>query len=206
MTLLMNGYCMADLCGRRPASNRSRWSRSTRGFSARAAASRCRDLLEPCNQFAMNYNDKHYYLLNVLRFRVFFAFSPHILGTPSFAKATTPAGARPRQQALSTRMPEAETSAHLESASASNRGAAASLLQCHQSKLHGSSGPKATTPAGAWPRRQALSTRVPEAETSTHIEFAPVSHRGAAASLIHQWELHGGSSANANTPKPCKPY
>ena len=39
---------------------------------------------------------------------------------------------------------------------------------------------KANTPARAWSWRQALSTQVPEAETSTHFESA--SYRGAAAS------------------------
>ena len=34
---------------------------------------------------------------------------------------------------------------------------------------------------------------VPAAETSTHLESASASHRGAAASLLDQSELHGGS-------------
>ena len=46
--------------------------------------------------------------------------------------------------------------------------------------------------ACAWSSPQALSTRVPEAETSAHLESASASHHGAAASLLHQSELHGG--------------
>ena len=44
-------------------------------------------------------------------------------------------------------------------------------------------------------------TQVPEAETSTHLESAAsASHRGAAASLVGQSELHGGLVAKqANT-------
>ena len=53
--------------------------------------------------------------------------------------------------------------------------------------------------AGAWSwRRQALSIRVPDTQTSTHLESASASHRGAAASLLlhHQSELHGGACAD----------
>ena len=45
--------------------------------------------------------------------------------------------------------------------------------------------------ACAWSRRQALSTRVPEAETSTHLE-------SLCASLLYQSELHGGSVVAAH--------
>ena len=39
-------------------------------------------------------------------------------------------------------------------------------------------------------------TAVPAAETSTHLESASASHRGAAANLLDQSELHGGFRYN----------
>ena len=46
--------------------------------------------------------------------------------------------------------------------------------------------------------RKAVSTREPAKEMSKHLEFASASHRGgAAASLLDQLELHGGSVAKA---------
>ena len=79
---------------------------------------------------------------------------------------------------------------HLESAFASHRGAAASLLD--QSEVHGGSVAKGKPPArlSAWCSRQALSTRVPAVDTSTHLESAFTLHRGAAASLLDQSEVH----------------
>ena len=41
----------------------------------------------------------------------------------------------------------------------------------------------------SWSWWQALSTRVPGAEMSTHLDSASASHRRAAASLLHQSEL-----------------
>ena len=53
--------------------------------------------------------------------------------------------------------------------------------------------------------QQALSTRVPEAETSTtHLESASASHRAAAASLLDQSEPHGGSVAKQRQPPSWK--
>ena len=47
-----------------------------------------------------------------------------------------------------------------------------------------------TNSAGGWLWRQALSTH--DAKTSKHLESASVSHRAAAASLLHQLsDLHG---------------
>ena len=51
--------------------------------------------------------------------------------------------------------------------------------------------------ACAWSSPQALSTRVPEAETSAHLESASASHHGVAASLLHQSELHGASGCRS---------
>ena len=51
--------------------------------------------------------------------------------------------------------------------------------------------------AGAGARWQALS-KVTAAETSTHFGCASASHRGAAASLLDQSEVHGGSVAKAD--------
>ena len=99
-----------------------------------------------------------------------------------------------RDRIACTQVPEAETSTHRASLSASHRGAATPLL--HQSELDG--GSVAERIAGAWSGRQALCTRVAEAETSTHHEtMSPWSatHRGAAASLLHQSELDGSSVA-----------
>ena len=97
-----------------------------------------------------------------------------------------------QRQSLSTRVLAAETSTHLESATASHREAtAASLLD--QSELHGGFRCRASLCLHVpWSRRQALSTRVLMAETSTHLESATASHHRAAASLLDQSELHGG--------------
>ena len=78
---------------------------------------------------------------------------------------------------LPTECPQAETSTHLESASASHRGAAASLL--HQLELHG--GIVAQHIAGAWlvGAASTLPTECQQAETSTHLESASASHRRA---------------------------
>ena len=43
-----------------------------------------------------------------------------------------------------------------------------------------------TISAGAWSRWQAICTRVPEADTSTHLASASALHRAAAASVLHQ--------------------
>ena len=151
--------------------------------------------------------------------------------------------------ALSTRVPSAQTSTHLESATALHRGAAASLL-CSTSRSCMAAPLQSAHSAGAWSQRQAstlhpsaistdehaprvrhrlapwnshklalldpselhcgsgaecthcmclvsaaeaLSTRVPSAQMSTHLESATALHRGAAASLLDQSELHGGS-------------
>ena len=37
---------------------------------------------------------------------------------------------------------------------------------------------------------QVLSTRLPEAETGTHLDSASAMHRAAAASLLHQSKLY----------------
>ena len=55
-----------------------------------------------------------------------------------------------------------------------------------------------TISAGAWSRWQAICTRVPKADTSTHLASASTLHRAAPASLLHQWELHRGSVADHN--------
>ena len=47
--------------------------------------------------------------------------------------------------------------------------------------------------------RQALYTRVSEAQVGTHLESAPALHRRAPASLIDQSELHGGFCFKAKT-------
>ena len=39
---------------------------------------------------------------------------------------------------------------------------------------------------------EALSTKVPAAKTSTQVESVSALHRGAAASLLDQSEVHGG--------------
>ena len=49
--------------------------------------------------------------------------------------------------------------------------------------------------AGVWMEEQAVATRVPAVQTSTHLESASASHRGAAASLLQvspelAWRLH----------------
>ena len=43
-----------------------------------------------------------------------------------------------------------------------------------------------TISAGAWSRWQAICTRVPKADTSTHLASASTLHRAALASLLHQ--------------------
>ena len=43
-----------------------------------------------------------------------------------------------------------------------------------------------TISAGAWSRQQAICTRVPKADTSTHLASASTLHRAALASLLHQ--------------------
>ena len=85
---------------------------------------------------------------------------------------------------------------HLESAFASHRGAAASLLD--QSEVHGGSVAKGKPPArlSAWCSRQAL--RLLATDTSTHLESASTLHRGAAAGLLDQSEVHGGSVAQCH--------
>ena len=95
-------------------------------------------------------------------------------------------------QAISARVPAAETSMHLACATTSCCGAAASLLV--QLVDHGGSGADQT--AGGWSWRQALFTRVLAAKTSTHLASATASHCRAAASLLDQSELHGGSGAD----------
>ena len=95
------------------------------------------------------------------------------------------------------KVPAAETSTHLESASASHQGAAASLLD--QSELQWR--PRFTggrlqrpdravklSPRACWRQRQ-----------STHLESATTSHRGAATTLLEQSELQGGPVVRANT-------
>ena len=61
--------------------------------------------------------------------------------------------------------------------------------------------PPARLVPGAW--RQALSTGVPAAETGTHFASLhsppPPPHRGAAASLLDQSELHGGFRCQRQT-------
>ena len=161
---------------------------------------------------------------------------------------------------LPIRVPQAETSTHLESfcASASHRRAAASLL--HQCRSFVVNSLQNTLQVPQWCWRQALSQsecrrqrrarilshsapsprtveqpqacsisvgaswrlcyvlqshciasvvsatstlpiRVPQAETSTHLKSfcASASHRRAAASLLHQTELHDGFFAKATT-------
>ena len=94
---------------------------------------------------------------------------------------------------------EQKTSTHLESASALHRGAAASLLD--QLELHGGTMVKANT-CKVPDRGGGKHSPPPECQrqkTSTHLESAAsVSHCGAAASLLHQSELHGGSAAKVN--------
>ena len=94
--------------------------------------------------------------------------------------------ARSWWQALSTGMSEAETSTHLESASASHRGAAARLL--HQSKLQWRLRRKGQTPSCR------CLVEVPAADTTTHFASTSASHRGAAASFhqseLSSWRLH----------------
>ena len=111
--------------------------------------------------------------------------------------------------ATSTLHPRArgrETSTHFASASASHRGAAASLLDqsvlhgglLEQSELHDGFRGEVRAPAGIRCEGVLLlvlatSTLHPSArgrDTSTHLESGSASHRGAAASLLDQSELH----------------
>ena len=84
-----------------------------------------------------------------------------------------------------------ETSTHLESTSASQRGAAATLLD--QSKLRGSAVGKASTCKGL--------VAVSSSETRTRLESNSASQRGAAATLLDQSKLRGGAVRKANTCK-----
>ena len=58
----------------------------------------------------------------------------------------------------------------------------------------------AKPPPGAGAGWQALYTGVPTAETSMQLDSASASHRGAAASLLDQSELHGGFHYKAELP------
>ena len=139
----------------------------------------------------------------------------------SIAQTKISAGAWCWQQALSTQVPEPETSTHLAPAFASHRrcssrklaalvGASWRLPLCRPQSVHvrgrgskhspseyqNQAAPVAQTTisADAWSWRQALSIRVPKAETSTHLESAFTSHRTAATSLLYQLSvLHGVS-------------
>ena len=101
-------------------------------------------------------------------------------------------GAWSWRQALSTGVPVAQTSTDLESASASHRGAAASLLD--QSELDGGFRCKVKPfAAGVWCVVVAASTLHQSAsgrDESTDLESASASHRGAAARLLDLSELH----------------
>ena len=111
------------------------------------------------------------------------------------------------KQKHSTQVPAAETrTTRLEPTSTSHRRAAASLL-LYQSKLHGSSITEHIV--CAWSRRQArtFSTQVPAAETrTTQLESASSSPHDAAASLLlHQSQLHSGSTIIAGAWWPRQP-
>ena len=72
-----------------------------------------------------------------------------------------------------------------------------------QSEVHGSSVAKAKHlqvrgAGGKHPPSECL-----VAETSTHLASASTSHRGAAASLLDQSEVHGGSVTKANHLQVC---
>ena len=90
------------------------------------------------------------------------------------------------RQALSTRVPVAETSTHLESANSALHCGAQPQARLDQSELDGGFRcSRQTTCRWLIVALQALSTRVPEIKTSTHLEPAGLhlAPRGAAASF-----------------------
>ena len=101
-----------------------------------------------------------------------------------------------------TGVPAAETSTHLESAAASHRGATASLLD--QSEVHGGFRCKGKGTCRCRWLVLAASTHSPQAETSTHLGSVSASHRGAAASLLDQSEVHGGFRCKGKATCSCR--
>ena len=106
------------------------------------------------------------------------------MAAPSQKGKHLPAGAlATAAQALFTRVPEAQTSTHLESATAVHRGAGASFARSVGGSLDLNHKGKHLPAAVVVMAAQALSTRVPEAETSTHLESATAVHHLAGASF-----------------------
>ena len=96
----------------------------------------------------------------------------------SQAHTLSPLLSQPRREqhapSICLRLAGAETTTHLQSASASNRGVRTSLLNISRSFVAALFQRQA--PAGAWSWRQALCTRTLEAATSTHLQSASASH------------------------------
>ena len=102
----------------------------------------------------------------------------------------SPSECHPQRQARTLRQPLPRTVEQPHACSISQN-----FVACSISRSDGSSRCQGRPLAG--PRlvtndsRQALSTGVPPAETSTHLESTPASHREAAACLFDKSELHG---------------
>ena len=123
---------------------------------------------------------------------------------PHFAKEPSPSSCRLLVVAVNTLHSSARAKdehVHLDSASASHRGAATSLMLGQSAKLAlrlRCANGKDHHPVGGWsPWRQTLSTRVPDPETSTCTLTPPPPRtvEQPQASSVSRRSLHGGSVA-----------